>query len=218
MSKENTSQKLGLGLLRDTLMGVEKQSIDVFFSDAERRIEKLSRTIEKRALMLNTTPNECCSIYLADTNENFNDNLTESKIWLGAAVNCLGGAKTAIEKKDIKLLFGLLMGAQGALGWSAGTVASVNSLTKSESEIKKQIHREIGRLGAEGRGAKYQPLRVLAFKLVKARKWKSRRNAAKTIKPEILRKAKELEIPLSEDQAEITITGWLKKEGLPANI
>jgi hypothetical protein len=72
--------------------------------------------------------------------------------------------------------------------------------------------------GAKGRAEKYQPLKDRAFELVNARKWQSRRNAAQTIEPEILGLAKSLNIPLSEAQAEITITGWLKDAGLPANI
>ena len=39
-----------------------------------------------------------------------------------------------------------------------------------------------------------------------------------TIQPEIIAESKKLKIPLSEAQAEITITGWLKEMGLPANI
>lgn len=39
-----------------------------------------------------------------------------------------------------------------------------------------------------------------------------------SIKPEIMKKAKELEVGLSDAQAESTITGWLKEMGLPANV
>lgn len=72
--------------------------------------------------------------------------------------------------------------------------------------------------GAAGRKAKYQPLKNLAEKLVREKNFKSRRNAAKIITPEIIAESKKLGIFLSEDQAEITITGWLKEMGLPANI
>ncbi len=72
--------------------------------------------------------------------------------------------------------------------------------------------------GAAGKKAKYQPLRNLAEKLVREKNFKSRRNAAKTIMPEIIAESKKLNIFLSEDQAEITITGWLKEMGLPANV
>lgn len=72
--------------------------------------------------------------------------------------------------------------------------------------------------GAAGKKAKYQPLKNLAKRLVNEKNFKSRRNAAKTIMPEIIAESKKLSISLSEDQAEITITGWLKEMGLPANI
>lgn len=66
--------------------------------------------------------------------------------------------------------------------------------------------------------AKYQPLKELAAKLVKEKNFKSRRNAAITISPEIVAESKKLGISLSEQQAEITITNWLKEMGLPANV
>jgi len=72
--------------------------------------------------------------------------------------------------------------------------------------------------GANGKKAKYQPLKELAAKLVNGRKFTSRRNAAKTIAPEILAESIRLGAALSVDQVEITITGWLKEMGLPANI
>ena len=72
--------------------------------------------------------------------------------------------------------------------------------------------------GGIGKSAKNQPLKELAATLVNARKFTSRRNAAKTITPEILAKSLELGIALSKDQAEQTITGWLKEMGLPANV
>lgn len=71
--------------------------------------------------------------------------------------------------------------------------------------------------GGLAKSSKYLPLQMLAAQLVNSRKFQSRRSAAKTIMPEILNKAKELNIPLSVQQAEITITGWLKERGLPAN-
>ncbi len=72
--------------------------------------------------------------------------------------------------------------------------------------------------GAAGKKAKYQPLKNLAQKLVSEKNFKSRRNAAKTIMSEIIVESKKLNIYLSQDQAEITITRWLKEMGLPANV
>ena len=39
-----------------------------------------------------------------------------------------------------------------------------------------------------------------------------------TITPTIIAESKKLNIALSEAQAELTITGWLKELGLPANV
>ena len=80
-------------------------------------------------------------------------------------------------------------------------------------QIKSQAKK-----GALGRNAKYQPLKELAAKLVNGKNFNSRRNAVITIKSEILSESERLGIGLSIDQAEITITGWLKDMGLPANI
>ena len=64
--------------------------------------------------------------------------------------------------------------------------------------------------GAQGRTEKYDLLRQLAKKLAQEKPFKSKRQAALSIKEEILAKAKAEGIPLSEMQAERTITGWLK--------
>ena len=84
-------------------------------------------------------------------------------------------------------------------------------------QIKQHVS-AIGKSGGAAKAAKYQPLKDRAIELVNARKWKSRRNAAITVLPEILALARKLNIGLAKDQAQITITGWLKEAGLPANI
>nr|WP_315248261.1 hypothetical protein [uncultured Duganella sp.] len=66
---------------------------------------------------------------------------------------------------------------------------------------------------AKGRTGKYDPLRELAQELAKKKPFTSRRQAALSIKAEILAEAKRLGLSLSETQAERTITGWLK--GMP---
>jgi hypothetical protein len=88
----------------------------------------------------------------------------------------------------------------------------------SNNDSIKNAFSERARKGADGRNAKYLPLKELAEKLVTTKNFKSRRNAAMKIKPEIVAESKKLNIPLSEAQAEITIIGWLKEMGLPANI
>lgn len=65
-------------------------------------------------------------------------------------------------------------------------------------------------VAAKGRTEKLDPLRKLAKELALKKKYTSRRQAALSIKAEILAKAKDLGISLSEPQAERTITTWLK--------
>lgn len=90
------------------------------------------------------------------------------------------------------------------------TQAYLNGIEKQKVILAKQ--------GGIGKKAKYAPLKELAVKLVSEKSFKSRRNAAKTITSKIVAESERLGITLSKDQAEITITGWLKEMGLPANI
>lgn len=64
--------------------------------------------------------------------------------------------------------------------------------------------------GAKGRDKKYDTLRELAEKLAQEKPFKSKRQAALSIKDEILAKARLHGTSLSEMQAERTITSWLK--------
>lgn len=64
--------------------------------------------------------------------------------------------------------------------------------------------------GARMRSDKREPLREYARKLAAERPFKSKRQAALTIRDAVLQKAKSDGIPLSEMQAEYTISGWLK--------
>lgn len=67
--------------------------------------------------------------------------------------------------------------------------------------------------GGKGRDALYEPLRDLANKLAQEKNFKSRRNAAMSIAPQIINRSKELGLNMSEAQAPITISGWLKDKG-----
>jgi hypothetical protein len=87
-------------------------------------------------------------------------------------------------------------------------------LTDSPSE---DAGKTLARRGGLGKKAKYQPLKDLVIERVGSKKFHSRRNAAYSLAPEVVAKARELEIGLSEQQAPITITKWLKEFGLPAN-
>lgn len=76
---------------------------------------------------------------------------------------------------------------------------------------------KMGKGGGDGKANTYDPLRhrVRAFaeELKSNGKWKSRRNTAMTIAPEIVEMSMKLGLNMSEQQAPITIDGWLKKMG-----
>ena len=109
--------------------------------------------------------------------------------------------KALSDLKDLKAEMSFRDGLKN--GFFLGKKTQSTSLAKKGGNAKKSI---------------YQPLQELAKKMVNEKNWKSRRNATLTIKSAILNESKKLNIPLSESEAEITIGGWLKKMGLPANI
>lgn len=87
-----------------------------------------------------------------------------------------------------------------------------NSLVLEPAVGQIIAHRNSDRaaVAAKGRSGKYDPLRKLAGELAVKKPFTSRRQAALSMKAEILAAAKDLGISLSEPQAERTITGWLE--------
>lgn len=79
---------------------------------------------------------------------------------------------------------------------------------KKIEEITKAALSNNAKIANKAKNAKYDELKKFVFDLVKAKKYKSRRNAALSIKPQLL----DFSTALSEAQAESTITGWLKDE------
>lgn len=76
--------------------------------------------------------------------------------------------------------------------------------------VRRNTARNLAASGGRGRSDSYEPLRQFSLQAVKERAYPSRRNAALSIKTAVLKLASELRIPMSEQQAEKTITGWLK--------
>jgi len=64
--------------------------------------------------------------------------------------------------------------------------------------------------GARKRDQKYEPIRDYARELALKKYFPSKRQAALSIKEDILKKAREHGLAMSEMQAERTITGWLE--------
>jgi len=137
---------------------------------------------------------------------------TEGKNYLLA--DFLGGNEKEIEKRLIEFY------RLEFYEWLANLALDFdNSKIEKMAENKaRSIVSETGKKGGAAKKAKYLPLKELAKKLCNEKNFKSRRNAAITIMPEIIAESKRLGIALSTNQAENTITKWLKEMGLPANI
>lgn len=83
-------------------------------------------------------------------------------------------------------------------------------------DYERLVRKEIAAKGAQARDKKYAPLRELALKLAKEKRpkvhgWPSRRQAVIAVKNEVLDEARKRNMPLSEDNAFVTIDGWLAK-------
>lgn len=116
---------------------------------------------------------------------------------------------TVENEQTSKLIRGVLKSVFGSENeLKKGLVGLAVKRSKSLEASKK----------ARKRSEKYDPLRNLAKNLVETGKYKSRRNAAIKIAPKIIEEGKKIGVILSERQAELTIAGWLKDEGLPAKV
>ncbi|WP_179401219.1 hypothetical protein [Burkholderia guangdongensis] len=91
--------------------------------------------------------------------------------------------------------------AQYLLGFAEGVFALEPALAGVISARSKS--------GSTERNAKYEPLRRLARELAASGNYPSKRNAALSIKVQILRESQAQGVNLSEAQAERTITKWL---------
>lgn len=96
-------------------------------------------------------------------------------------------------------------------------VAMMQSQSDNSSpDYEKLVRKEIAAKGAQARDKKYAPLRELALRLAKEKcpkvyGWPSRRQAVIAVKNEVLDEARKRNMPLSEDNALVTIDGWLAK-------
>ena len=84
---------------------------------------------------------------------------------------------------------------------------------KDDSPITK-----LAQSGGAARAARYKPLIDFVVDEYKKNNYPSKRSAANKLKNEVIERSKILGINISEHQAEITITNWLRRAGLPANI
>jgi hypothetical protein len=105
-----------------------------------------------------------------------------------------------------------------AIGYGTDAISTVNLLKILLHCNHTTI--DLSSKGGRAKAAKYQPLKDIVKKMANANSYKSRRNAANLITPKVLEEGLKLSPPvvLSELQAELTVTKWLKEMGLPANI
>jgi hypothetical protein len=123
------------------------------------------------------------------------------KFLLTACMHCIEADK-ADERADQAQAWRHIANAMYSLG-----------LLESMIIIEPALEHIIASRGAKGaqmRSDKREPLREYARTLAAERPFKSKRQAALTIKDAVLQKAKSEGITLSEMQAEHTITSWLK--------
>ena len=120
-----------------------------------------------------------------------------------ARIACGFAVKTMKARKNSKTAWAYACEASRWLGILQGSISG----RSMEGEIATRI---FATAGATGRDAIFKPLRALAKKLAANGSYPSKRQAAKKIAPEVIKLSKELNINLSEDQAELTIQRWLK--------
>ncbi|MEK6384105.1 MAG: hypothetical protein V4797_05875 [Paraburkholderia tropica] len=85
----------------------------------------------------------------------------------------------------------------------------VSSATIVLPDAIEKAHATKASTGASNRDKKYEPLRQLARELAASGKYPSKRNAALSIKDQILAESRKHNVNLSDAQAERTITKWL---------
>lgn len=76
--------------------------------------------------------------------------------------------------------------------------------------VRRSSVKNLAASGGRGRSDIYSPLRQFVLDEVNKKSYPSKRNAALSLKDAVLSMASDLKIPMSEQQAEKTITGWLK--------
>lgn len=118
-----------------------------------------------------------------------------------SSVYCCEAIKEFELKKDHEA-WSLACDAKYWLGIALG----MDSLMSQVTDVPKNLARQ----GGQARNARFDLMRNLAIKLAMENKFPSKRNAAKNIAPHVLKLSEELEVRLSPDQVQTTITGWLK--------
>jgi hypothetical protein len=137
------------------------------------------------------------------------DGHTDAIYFLSLACNLLEEMRHETEEEKI---WSLSMGFF-YVGFAGGITGDDRANYLCPSCIAERYASSQGQNGARGRDARYEPLREQTKRLAQEGNFKSRRNAAMSIAPEIIKRSKELGLNMSEAQAPLTIAGWLKDMG-----
>lgn len=81
--------------------------------------------------------------------------------------------------------------------------------TEHAFHVRRNAVKNLAGSGGRGRSDKFEPLRAFAIEAVTQKKYPSKRNAALSIKADVLNLAKTINVSLSDQQAEKTICGWI---------
>ncbi|MDN7845781.1 hypothetical protein QZM05_22575 [Burkholderia multivorans] len=112
-------------------------------------------------------------------------------------------AKRVSSGRDYDKAWEYLCQAQYWYGVSSATVVLPDAIERSH-KAKSSAN------AAKGNANRYGPLRELARELAAAGNYPSKRNAAMSIKDQVVAASQKTGVNLSEMQAETTIIGWLK--------
>jgi len=91
-------------------------------------------------------------------------------------------------------------------------MASVYELGEAVGKLRDELDsapQKLARAGGKGRSKRYDALKQRVYELYEAKRWKSPRDAAIAMEPEIIELSKKLGIPLSDRQAWERIYKWL---------
>lgn len=121
-------------------------------------------------------------------------------------------AARAMQAGDMDLAWSFMADAR----YYTGVAISSKGIDLAREDTIAAVKRSKGVDGAEGRNRAFEPIRQFAYKMAKKKLppqkgWQSGSHAVQTIKGVVLRFAKRQRVTMSEEQAEKTIAGWLKK-------
>lgn len=92
------------------------------------------------------------------------------------------------------------------------------SAEQADSDFQAQLRDHLshrGRLAANSRWARLEPIKKMAVEIWLGKRWTSRAEAIRSMRTLILESAMEAGVPLSPDNISNTIEVWLKKHKKP---